>query len=142
MHISSLEIDSNLKELLISDGYSELYPSQESSIEKGLLEGQNLLVCTPTASGKTLIAKIASGKVLMNNKKVVYICPLRALAYEKYEDFKNLQTLTKSNGQKINVRISTGDFDSSGEKLNRSDFLILTYTPKVSGSILMAKSGR
>ena len=127
MHISSLEIDSNLKELLISDGYSELYPSQELSIEKGLLEGQNLLVCTPTASGKTLIAKIASGKVLMNNKKVVYICPLRALAYEKYEDFKNLQTLTKSNGQKINVRISTGDFDSSGEKLNRSDFLILTY---------------
>ena len=127
MEISSLAIDSNLKELLISEGYSELYPSQEASIDKGLLQGKNLLVCTPTASGKTLIAKIAAGQFLLNNKKVVYLCPLRALAYEKYEDFKNLQTLKKINGRDITVRISTGDFDSSGEKLNQSDFLILTY---------------
>ena len=34
----------------------ELRPCQEKSIKAGLLERKNLLVCTPTASGKTLIA--------------------------------------------------------------------------------------
>jgi len=31
---------------------TQLRPSQEKSIKKGLLDGKNLLVCTPTASGR------------------------------------------------------------------------------------------
>ena len=36
---------------------SELRPCQEKSIKSGLLDYKNLLVCTPTASGKTLVAR-------------------------------------------------------------------------------------
>ncbi|MBI2651835.1 DEAD/DEAH box helicase, partial [Candidatus Woesearchaeota archaeon] len=42
-----------------------LRPEQEKSIKNGLLEGKNLLVCTPTASGKTLIAELASLKSII-----------------------------------------------------------------------------
>ena len=53
----------NIKEKLPKEVYdilkkevNELRPSQEKAIKKGLFEGENLLVCTPTASGKTDLA--------------------------------------------------------------------------------------
>lgn len=51
--------DAKIKILLSLLGYSSLYPPQELALSKGLLEGKNLLVTTPTASGKTLIAMMA-----------------------------------------------------------------------------------
>ena len=64
--------------------YSVLRPCQEKALEKGLLERKNLLVCSPTASGKTLVAEIAAiNSILKTGKKAVYIVPLRSLASEK-----------------------------------------------------------
>src|SRR3989338_7346200 len=83
-----------------------LRPAQEKSIKNGLLEGKNLLVCTPTASGKTLIAELASLKSIIEGKgKAIYIVPLKALASEKYKDFKRRY----DNAAK--VALSIGDFD-------------------------------
>jgi len=36
--------------------FTELYPPQAEAIACGLLDGANLVVATPTASGKTLLA--------------------------------------------------------------------------------------
>src|SRR3989338_7561107 len=59
---------------------TKLRPAQEKSIKKGLLDGKSLLVCTPTASGKTLIAELAALKSIIEGKgKAVYIVPLKAL---------------------------------------------------------------
>ncbi len=58
--------DAKIKILLSLLGYSSLYPPQELALSKGLLEGKNLLVTTPTASGKTLIAMMVCNK---NNRK-------------------------------------------------------------------------
>ncbi|MDP6265955.1 MAG: DEAD/DEAH box helicase, partial [Candidatus Woesearchaeota archaeon] len=67
----------------------KLRPAQEKAIKKGLLERKNMLVCTPTASGKTLIAELAALKsIIEGNGKAIYIVPLKALASEKYKDFK------------------------------------------------------
>ena len=49
-----------VKIILDSLGYASLYPPQELALSKGLLEHRNLLITTPTASGKTLIAVIAN----------------------------------------------------------------------------------
>ena len=63
---------------------SELRPAQSKAVKAGLLEGKSLLVCTPTASGKTLIAELAAMKAVFERKgKAVYIVPLKALAAEK-----------------------------------------------------------
>lgn len=96
----------------------ELRPSQKKSIDSGLLEGKNLLVCTPTASGKTLIAEIAAIKNITKGK-CVYIVPLKALALEKYQDFKKKYP-------NLNISISIGDLDSSDPWLNNADIIITT----------------
>jgi len=40
-------------------GFTELYPPQAEAIACGLLDGASLVVATPTASGKTLLAEFA-----------------------------------------------------------------------------------
>ncbi len=88
MKISKLKKKLN-KELYnkISKEFKELRPAQEKAVKKGLLEGKNMLICTPTASGKTLIAEIAALERIYNNiGKAIYIVPLKALANEKYKE--------------------------------------------------------
>ena len=53
------KIPPRIYELLDKKGFSELRPSQWKAIDAGLFEDENLLVCTPTASGKTLVAEFA-----------------------------------------------------------------------------------
>ncbi len=125
MKISELKLSKSAVDLLKSQGYSELYPPQEQSIKAGLLDGKNILVSAPTASGKTLIAILGMINYLSKNKgKIVYLSPLRALAAEKFEEFKKLEDIDF--GRKIKVQISTGDFKSIDKNLATSDILILT----------------
>jgi len=99
----------------------QLRPAQEKSIKKGLLEGKNLLVCTPTASGKTLIAELAALKSIMENKgKAIYIVPLKALASEKYRDFK------RRYDKVAKIALSIGDIDSVDSYLAEYDLLVAT----------------
>ena len=100
-----------------------LNSAQLKAIGKGLLEGRNLLVCTPTGSGKTAIATFAIARNLSRNNgsKAIYLVPLRALASEKYKDYK---ALFKDSGFK--VAISTGDLDSADEWFDKYDVIILT----------------
>lgn len=100
---------------------TNLRPAQEKSIEKGLLDGRNLLVCTPTASGKTLIAELAALKSILENKgKAVYVVPLKALAYEKYRDFK------RKYDKIAKIALSIGDIDSSDPYLSDYDLIVTT----------------
>ncbi len=100
---------------------TRLRPAQEKSIKKGLLEGRNLLVCTPTASGKTLIAELAALKSIVEGRgKSIYIVPLKALASEKYKDFK------RKYGEIAKIVLSIGDTDSADPYLAEYDLIIVT----------------
>ncbi len=126
-YLVDLDLPEQFKNLLRNLGYETLYPPQEEAVKHGLLEGRNMLVSTPTASGKTLIAMMAAAKkVLEDGAKVVYLTPLRALASEKHDEFKALESLKKDDGSNIRVMISTGDYDSPGEHLRNGDIIILT----------------
>jgi helicase len=127
MLISELPVPRELRDALSAEGFSELYPTQEEAIKAGLLDGKNLLLSTPTASGKTLVAILAMGKLLSEtNRRVAYLAPLRALAFEKFEEFQVLTRLTRPDGRRVRVMVSTGDFDSAGEALLSADVLVLT----------------
>jgi helicase len=127
LKIANLPIPECLSKLLESLGYVELYPPQEEAITQGALSSENLLLTTPTASGKTLVALMVAAKIILENGgKVVYLTPLRALANEKYEEFKILESLEKSNRSRIKVHISTGDYDSQAESLGSGDIIVLT----------------
>ncbi|MBS3119343.1 DEAD/DEAH box helicase [Candidatus Woesearchaeota archaeon] len=114
--IPTLVLDS-----LKNQGITELRPAQTKALKAGLLEGKNLLVCTPTASGKTLIAELAMLNAILNGKgRAVYISPLKALASEKYREFRQRY------GHKIKIALSIGDIDSSDGHLANYDLIFCT----------------
>ena len=83
--------------------------------------GENLVVAAPTASGKTLVAEFVMLKAAMEGKKSLYIVPLKALASEKYNEFREKY-------EKLGVRVamSVGDKDSSDPWLAKFDVIIVT----------------
>jgi helicase len=113
------KINPKLYEVL-KQNITKFRPSQEKSINSGLIENKNLLVCTPTASGKTLIAEIAMLNNIYNNKgKALYIVPLKALAVEKSKEFKLKY-------KDVKIAMSIGDIDSSESHLSKYDLIITT----------------
>lgn len=122
-------IPENLVEILNSNNVKNLRPSQEKSIRKGLFKNRkNQLVCSPTGSGKTLVAELALlDEILNRKKKVIYIVPLKALASEKYKEFK------EQYGEKFKVRIAIGELQT--EKYV-SDFDLLLVTAEKLDSLL------
>ncbi|MBS7655558.1 DEAD/DEAH box helicase [Candidatus Bathyarchaeota archaeon] len=127
MNVTELNIPKPVKELLLKEGYIELYPPQEDAVKAGVLKGKNIVLASPTASGKTLIAEICILNNLFNNGgKALYLTPLKALTNEKYEDLKKYDGLIKLDGNKIKVAISTGDYDSSDPWLSKYDIILTT----------------
>jgi helicase len=77
---TELSVPESVKGVMINSGIAELYPPQEEAIRVGVLEGKNLVLASPTASGKTLIAELCGLKqVIEKNGKVIYLSPLKAL---------------------------------------------------------------
>lgn len=117
MLTSALEIPENLKLYYLTRGIVELYPPQAACIQTGMLEGKNLLVSIPTASGKTLLAEMAMHTHIAKKGKCLYIVPLKALASEKFDEFSN---------KGIRIGIATGDFDRRDDSLGRNDIIVAT----------------
>jgi ATP-dependent DNA helicase len=98
-------------------GFTELYPPQTKVIESGLLDGASLVVATPTASGKTLLAEFAMLNSINQGGKCLYIVPLKALASEKFDRFSLFD---------VNIGMSTGDYDVHDDKLGQNDIIVTT----------------
>ena len=97
-----------------------LTPPQEEAVDNGLLSGRNLVVASPTASGKTFIAELAMLKsVIWDRKKAVYIAPMRALVSEKYNEIKECYPYIKS-------AVSIGDLDSLDKWLEVYDIVFVS----------------
>jgi len=125
--VADLAVPESVKDIIIKGGIAELFPPQEEAIKAGALEGKNLVLASPTASGKTLIAELCALKhVLEKNGKIIYLTPLRALASEKFDDFKKYAAITKKDDRRIRIGISTGDFDSTDPWLERYDIIVTT----------------
>jgi helicase len=105
----------------LKDKVEELRPSQEKSVKAGLFDRKNLLVCTPTASGKTFVAELAFLHAMKNDLgKTIYIVPLKALASEKYKQFKERY------GDIAKIALSIGNTDSAEPYLDQFDLIITT----------------
>lgn len=122
-------IPENIKEILFSQGTKQLRPAQEKSIRAGLFKNnKNQIVCSPTGSGKTLVAELAMLHTILNKgKKVIYIVPLKALASEKFREFKKLYE------DKFKIRISIGEIQN--EKYSYDFDLLLVTSEKLDSLI-------
>jgi helicase len=127
LKIAELPVSDSVKEVLLGLRIVELFPPQEETIQAGVLEGKNIVLASPTASGKTLIAELCALKhVLEEGGKVIYLSPLRALASEKFDDFRKYSSIRKPDGRRVSVGISTGDFDTADTWLERYDIIVTT----------------
>jgi helicase len=108
-----------IDELRISDPHkiqlkkclSRLLPVQSIAVEKGLLDGKDLLVVSATATGKTLIGELAGiNNILAKRGKFLFLVPLVALANQKYKEFKKryrslrIRTSIRVGGSKIRTK--------------------------------------
>ena len=127
MRVDELPIPDSVKAVLAKAGYDLLYPPQEDAIKAGALNGKNIVLASPTASGKTLVAEMVVLKsIVENGGKALYLTPLRALASEKYEDFQKYTSVEKAPGRKVRVAVTSGDYDSSDIYLANYDVIIST----------------
>ena len=78
-----------------------LYPAQEAAILE-VFEGKNVVLNTPTGSGKSLVAAALHFRSLAQGRRSVYTCPIKALVNEKW------LALCREFGPQ-NVGLSTGD---------------------------------
>ncbi len=70
----------------VKDTELELYPHQENALME-IMAGRHVVLCTPTGSGKSLVAMALHFKALCEGEKSFYTCPVKALANEKFFDF-------------------------------------------------------
>ena len=98
--ISSEDVLEQFMEWAESRG-TTLYPAQEEAILE-LLDGKNVILNTPTGSGKSMVALALHFDSVVHGRKSVYTCPIKALVNEKW------MALCKEFGAE-NVGLSTGD---------------------------------
>ena len=103
----------------------ELYPAQEEAILE-ILGGSNVILNTPTGSGKSLVAEAAHFDALVRGERSYYTSPIKALANEKF--FALVRTFGADN-----VGLMTGD-----ATVNR-DAPIICATAEVLSNIALAE---
>ncbi|MDE1762174.1 MAG: DEAD/DEAH box helicase [Candidatus Micrarchaeota archaeon] len=125
MEVSELKgaVPNEMMESMGERGIKSLTPPQQLAISAGLLKGANVVISSPTASGKTLIAEMAAIRsIIGKGKKALYVAPMRALVSEKYEEFKQAYPYLK-------IAMSIGDLDSLDQWLSKYD-MVLASTEK------------
>lgn len=63
----------------------ELYPAQDEAVTE-LADGKNVIMATPTGSGKSMVALAAHFYALAMNQRSYYTAPIKALVSEKFFD--------------------------------------------------------
>jgi superfamily II RNA helicase len=66
-----------------SEAGLELYPAQEEAVLE-IMAGKNVILNTPTGSGKSLVATAMHFKALAEDRVSFYTCPIKALVSEKF----------------------------------------------------------
>ena len=113
----------NVIDVLKKNNYNEIWDDQWECIQKCLFEQKNIYIGLPTGSGKTFPAMLSIIDTVLNKEgKAVYIVPLRALARQKYEQFKKILAPLG-----LSVGISTGDYAKSEyTNIGKKDVIVAT----------------
>ncbi len=104
-------------------GIEELYPPQQEALPHAL-DGKNLMLTIPTASGKSLVAHLTIAHRLKRdliNQKAIYVVPLKALASEKYDELKEIADVVG-----LKVALAIGDRSGEINSIEDSDILVCT----------------
>jgi hypothetical protein len=113
---------------VMAERQMQLYPEQEEAILE-LFGGANVILNTPTGSGKSLVAAAFHYKALCAGRRSVYTCPIKALVNEKF------LSLCRDFGPD-NVGMMTGDASVN------PDAAVLCCTAEILANIALAGGER
>jgi len=100
--VDSLSLHPGIQNML-EGRFDTLLPVQSLAVENGLLDGEDQLVVSATATGKTLVGEMTGIDRVLNGKgKMLFLVPLVALANQKHEDFED------EYGDMVDVTIRVG----------------------------------
>ena len=121
-----------------SSGGRSLRPVQQMALlQARILEtAENLVVCAPTNSGKSLIGHLLLLDAVRQGRRAVLVEPLRALAEEQADDLTDRLGLLPPSvlPRTPKVRIATGDYRLEGE--------LPSDVPPAEGEIIVATPER
>ncbi|MFC4436298.1 MULTISPECIES: DEAD/DEAH box helicase [Natrialbaceae] len=120
----SLDLHPDLQELL-EDRFETLLPVQSLSVENGLFEGDDQLVVSATATGKTLVGELTGlDRVLKGEGKMLFLVPLVALANQKHEDFEE----EYGHLVDVSIRVGASRISDNGNRFDpNADVIVGTY---------------
>lgn len=115
-----------------------LLPLQELAVKRhGLFGGENLLIQAPTSSGKTFIGEMAAVQTALRRRKVAYLAPLKALAEEKYRDFRE-----KYENYGLKVIVSSRDRREHDRDFEAGDYAIAVVVYEKLAQLLVRRPER
>ncbi|GAA0296685.1 DEAD/DEAH box helicase [Halarchaeum salinum] len=122
--VSDLDLHPGVQGLL-EDRFETLLPVQSLSVQSGLVEGDDQLVVSATATGKTLIGEIAGlHRALSGNGKLLFLVPLVALANQKHEDFED----EYGDLVDVSIRVGSSRIRDDGQAFDpNADVIVGTY---------------
>ena len=124
VRVDSLDLHPGVQELL-EDRFETLLPVQSLAVENGLVEGEDQLVVSATATGKTLIGEMAGlHRHLSGKGKMLFLVPLVALANQKHEDFKD----EYGHLANVTIRVGSSRIRDDGHAFDpNADVIVGTY---------------
>ena len=137
-HISERKPDFNKKislnpvieKVLHDSGYKQLFSHQAEAINQWF-SGNNVIVSTPTASGKTLIFNIVMLEEILRDStaKALYLFPLKALEHDQLKTLNNwMSTAEKYISRTIKGAIYDGDTPAGERKKIKADLPDILFT--------------
>ncbi len=124
-------------------GISSLYSHQVEAIE-AVQSGENLVVATPTASGKTLTYVVPGiERAIENAGKTLYIAPYRALINDQADTFEAFDT-ELGFGASIDIGVQTGETSKTARQQirQRQPDVLLTTIDQLHLSLLPYAHGK
>ncbi|HHU49707.1 MAG: DEAD/DEAH box helicase [Caldicoprobacterales bacterium] len=124
-----------LREALKKKGIHQLYSHQSKSINI-IFQGKNVVVVTPTASGKTLCYNLPVINEILNNNdaRALYLFPTKALSQDQVSELHELMDIL---GQPIKTYTYDGDTPVSARKAIRQAGHIVVTNPDMLHSGIM-----
>ena len=124
-------VDGRFRQVLSARGIDQLYTHQASAVSHALA-GRNVVITTPTASGKTLCynAPVLSAILADPSSRALYLFPTKALAQDQLAELHEISDqLSRLSALEIGVFTYDGDTPQDGRRAIRGRAHVVLSNP-------------